>query len=116
MEITARLNYARLSTRKTRLLAKLIKGKKIETAKGILASVAKKPSYAIDKLLQSAEANAKNKQMDVKGAIIKDIIVSEGPKLKRIFPGSRGRAEMIKKKTTHIKIILSQNAKTKSQN
>ncbi len=106
-EVSAQLNYARLSTRKTRQVAELIRGKKVPVAKGILYSIAKKPSYAILKLLESAIANAKNKQLSFEDAIIKDIVVNEGPKLKRIFPGSRGRAELIKKKTTHIKIILS---------
>lgn len=110
MIFSAKLNYARLSTRKTRLLAKLIKGKDVNTAKGILNSVPKKPSYVIDKLLKSAVVNAANKQAAVDKLYIKDIIVNEGPKLKRIFPGSRGRAEMIKKKTTHIKIILDEKS------
>jgi large subunit ribosomal protein L22 len=107
MEIKAQLNYARLSTRRTRQVAKLIFGKNINLAKSILATTPKKPALEIMKLLKSAIKNAQNQNINIDNLFIKEIIVNEGPKLKRFFPGSRGRAELIKKKTTHIKMILS---------
>lgn len=114
MEAKAQLNYARLSTRKTRLVAKLIKGKMVKQAQGILSVTPKKPASIMTKLLKSAINNAKNQQIPLDNLFVKDVVVNEGPKLKRFFYGSRGRAEEIKKKLTHIKIILTQKSKTEN--
>lgn len=108
MEITAKLKHSRIAPRKVRLVANLIRGKKATQALAILKFVPKKASLPIEKLLQSAVANAKhNYQIDEKDLFISKITVDEGPKLKRFMPRAMGRAYEIRKRSSHINIVLS---------
>ena len=111
---TASLNYFRMSPRKVRVVAKLIKNLPVERAEKELLFRNKKAAKAILKLLKSAVANAKNKGYDAKNLYVKNIIVNEGPKhLKRYYPKARGRVGQIIKKMSHIKIELdTQHPKT----
>lgn len=109
MEITAQLNYLRISPRKVRLVADLVRGKKVEVALALLDVRVKKASDPIAKLLASAVAGARN-NFNLTGdqLFVKKICVNEGPKLKRWRARARGRANPIQKKTSHITITLDQ--------
>jgi large subunit ribosomal protein L22 len=110
MEITAKLNYYRMTPRKIRLVADLIRNKKAKEAVSQLKFSRKKAALIIAKLLKSAISNAKNnlKIKDEENLYVKKITVDEGPTLKRSMPRAFGRASMIRKRTSHIKIILDE--------
>ncbi len=108
-EITAKLSYLRMAPRKVRQVAKLLRRKSAKEAEDILKFSSRRASGPLLKLLRSALANAKNNfQMQKDNLYIKKLEVNEGPKLKRIMPRSQGRAYMIQKKTSHIKIVLEE--------
>ena len=109
MIVKAKLNYLRISPRKTRLVADLIRGKSVLEAQAILNFIVKKSKEPFLKLLNQAVNNAQNSfQLDEKNLYISKITVDEGPKLKRWRPRSRGQAYEIQKKTSHISIVLDQ--------
>lgn len=109
MTITAQLQNLRIAPRKVRLVADLIRGKKLEEAKTILNFTIKKASPVMAKLLQQAQANAKNNfQLDPANLFIAKILVNEGRKLKRWRPRARGQAYEIQRKTSHIIITLDE--------
>jgi large subunit ribosomal protein L22 len=108
MEIIAKLNYYRMAPRKVRLVAGLIRGKKVNEVLSQLAFTSKRFAPDMAKLLKSAISNAKNnfKIKDEQNLYIKKIKVDEGPTLKRYMPRARGRAAMIRKRTSHITVVL----------
>lgn len=107
MEITAKLNRFRISPRKGRLVADLVRGMDIEQAKTQLSFSSKRASGPILKLLNSAIANAKNNFSKTEGRFyIKKIFVNQGPTYKRYRPRARGMVSPINKKTSHITIVL----------
>ena len=109
MEVKASLNYLRIAPRKVRLVADLIRGKKVEEAQNILNFIVKKANQPLIKLLRSAVANAKNNfQLDESNLYISKLTVDEGPKLKRWRPRARGSAAEIQKKTSHITLVLDE--------
>jgi large subunit ribosomal protein L22 len=109
MEVRARLRFARLAPRKARLVADLIRGKGSEEAINILSFTKKAASRVILKLLKSAIANAQQKKtIDLDRLYIKRITVDQGPTWKRYIPRALGRATMIRKRTSHITIILDE--------
>ena len=109
MKVTAKLNNLRIAPRKTRLVANLIRRKKVEEAQAILNFTVKKSAPSLFKLLNSAIANANNNfQLDSNNLYISEITVDEGRKNKRWRPRARGRAGKIEKKTSHITLILEE--------
>src|SRR3989344_4264110 len=109
MQITAKLNNLRIAPRKVRLVARAIKGMDAMVAKHQLDYIIKRSSQPISKLLDSAMANAHNNLGLVKDNLfIKDVVVDEGPKLKRFRPKGFGMASPIEKKTSRIKIVLEE--------
>ena len=111
MEARAVSRYIRISPRKARLVADLIRGKSVEEALGILALTPKKASPILRKAVLSATANVRDKSdadRRVKDAdvIIKEIRIEDGPTLKRIRPRAQGRAYRINKRTSHIKVTV----------
>lgn len=107
MEVIAKLKYLRIAPRKVRLVADLIRGKKIKEAQMLLDFSQKKATRPLRKLLDSAVANAKNNlKLEEKDLYILKITVDEGPKLKRWRPRARGRATEIQKKSSHITLVL----------
>jgi len=109
MEVKAKLSYLRIAPRKVRMVADLIRGKKLEEAQAILAFTVKGAVEPITKLLKSAAASAVNDfQMQESNLYVSKITVDEGPKLKRWRPRARGRAFGIQKKTSHIIITLDE--------
>ncbi|MEX0916857.1 MAG: 50S ribosomal protein L22 [Candidatus Spechtbacterales bacterium] len=105
-EYRVKLAYLRISSRKVRLVADLVRGMSAEAARSALYFSTKRASSPISKLLDSAVANAKTQGASVEKLVIKEIRVDDGPILKRFRPMSRGRAFPIEKRTSHISIIL----------
>ena len=109
MQTKATLRYLRIAPRKVRLVADMIKGKKVSEAQTLLQFVNNSAVESFRKLIQSALASAAhNFQLDASSAYIAKIVVNEGPKLKRFRPRARGRAYPIQKKTSHITIVLEE--------
>lgn len=109
VEIKAQLNNLRIAPRKVRLVVDAIRGKSYATANAHLRFIAKKPADPLLKLLKSAFRAAQlNKDLDISRLYVKNIEVNEGPVLKRFMPRAMGRAFMIKKRTSHIKLVLGE--------
>ena len=120
MEVKVHLNNLRIAPRKSRLVVDMIRGKTVVKARAILEFTVKRSAEPILKLLNSAAASAVNdRKMEESNLYISKITVDEGPKLKRSFPMSRGRAYPIIKRMSHITLVLSekiQNSNIKMQN
>lgn len=104
---TARLSHVRIAPRKMRVIAKLIRGQKVDTAINTLRFLNKSGSREFFKLLVSAVANAEDQgQDDVDELVIRTVMVDQGPTLKRWRPRAQGRATRIQKKTSHVFVEL----------
>jgi large subunit ribosomal protein L22 len=109
MEVKASLNYARVGAQKARLVADVVRGKGVNEAVKTLTFLNKKSAAVIKKLIESAVANAEYKKvMDVDSLYIKSIWVDQGPVLKRFRPRAQGRAFGVRKKTSHINVVLEE--------
>ena len=106
----AKTKYIRISPRKMVGICKLVRGKEVIIARAILMQTAKKGARIIEKTLNSAVANAKNKNMDAKNLLISKITADIGPSLKRYIPGGQGSPSPIKKRMTHLTIVLTEQA------
>jgi len=110
MESTSKLKYIRQSPYKVRFVADLIRGKSVNDATNILASTNKKASKFLLKLLNSAVANInytnENENFEGNNLYVKTIYVDGGPTLKRIRPAAMGRAVPIRKRMSHITVII----------
>lgn len=106
---TARLNHARITPRKARVIANLIRNKDVTTAINSLRFLHKSGATMFFKLLVSAVANAENKgDVDVDKLVVSSVMVDQGPKLKRWRPRAMGRATRVEKKTSHIKLEIAE--------
>ena len=106
-EAVATLKFARISQRKVKIVADLIRGKDVNEALSIVKFTPKASSEIIEKLLKSAIANAENNHnMDSKNLYVAEIYANQGPTLKRIRPAAKGSAVRIRKRTSHITIVL----------
>ena len=109
MEVKAKLKFVRVSPRKAQLVADLVRGKGSEEAVNILTFTKKAAAKIIIKLLKSAIANAtQKKNIDIDRLFIKKITVDQGPTMKRFQPRALGRATTIRKRTSHITIVLDE--------
>ncbi len=104
----ARATHIRISPRKVRMVVDTVRGKSVSQALSILEFTRKKAALPVQKLLKSAVANAVENDgvSDADVLVIDRITVDEGPTLKRYMPRARGRATPIRKRTSHIKVIL----------
>lgn len=110
--ITASLKNYRISPRKVRVVADMIRGKNVIQAKDILTYVIKKAKSPLSDLLDSAVANAlHNHKIEKADLFVKEIRVDQGFVLKRSMPVSRGSAHPIKKRTSHVSIVLAPSQK-----
>jgi large subunit ribosomal protein L22 len=108
MEAVARLRFVRMSPQKGRLVADMIRGRKVSDAEGILQFTNKKSARIIEKLLKSAKANAEEKNVaDPDEMVISKILVDKGPYMKRQLPRARGRVDVLLKPFSHVTIFLS---------
>lgn len=105
------LKYARISARKVKIVLDLIKGKSIDEAYGILRYTPKAASDLLYKLLKSAESNATNNNgLDRDDLYVAEAFAGQGPTLKRILPRAQGRANRIRKRTSHITLVVKERS------
>jgi large subunit ribosomal protein L22 len=105
MQTQAVLKFVRLSPQKARLVADLVRGKKVGDAVNTLKFSNQRAAGILKKVLESAIANAENNNgADVDELKVREIFVDEGPVMKRISPRAKGRADRISKRTSHITI------------
>ncbi len=105
----ARLSYARISSRKVKIVLDLIKNKSLDEAYAIVRYTPKAASELIYKLLKSAEANAtNNNDLNRDELYVAEANATQGPTLKRIMPRAKGRANRIRKRTSHITVVLKE--------
>ena len=110
-EIRATAKYVRVSARKARLVADLVRGKGVADAQAILAYSTRAAAHPVRKVLQSAIANADhNAAMDPRDLVLSRVTVDEGPTIRRFRPRAQGRATRINKRTCHITIGLTVGA------
>jgi large subunit ribosomal protein L22 len=109
MEVKASLRYAKVGAQKARLVADMVRGKNVSDAIKSLTFLNKKTAGLLKKLIESAVANADNKKtIDLDKLYVKTLSVDEGPVLKRFRPRAQGRASGIRKKLSHINVILDE--------
>ena len=109
LQASATLKYARISSRKVKIVADLIRGKDADEALAIVKFTPKASSEIIEKLLKSAIANAENNHgMKHEKLYVAEIYANQGPTLRRIRPAAKGSAVRIRKRTSHIKIVLKE--------
>ena len=107
LQASATLKYARISSRKVKIVADLIRGKDADEALAIVKFTPKASSEVIEKLLKSAIANAENNHgMNRGNLVVSEIYANQGPTMKRIRPAAKGSASRIRKRTSHITIKL----------
>jgi large subunit ribosomal protein L22 len=108
MEVKSIYKYARISPFKVREVTREIQGLPVSAALDVLSFTPKKAAFLIGKTLKRAVANAENNaNLKVDGLVVKEAVVGEGPSFKRIMPRARGSASRIIKRTSHIRIVLT---------
>lgn len=109
MEARAVARYIWIPPRKVRQVADLVRGKSVAEALGILRFMPQKAAVPITKVVKSAVANAEhNYNLDRDDLYIKTICVDEGPILKRYRPRARGRADLRRRRTSHITVVVAE--------
>lgn len=109
MEVYAKARFVRVSPQKTRLVAANIKKQPVEKALNILKFTPQKAAKELYKVLYAAVANAEHSSsLDVDSLFVKNILVDEGPVMKRIKPRAMGRATRILKRTSHLTVIVDE--------
>jgi len=108
MEVSSHYRYARISPLKARDVAREIQGMPVSAALDTLSFTPRKAAHLIGKTLKSALANAENNhELAVDGLVVKEAVVNSGPVFKRYKPRARGSAGPIRKRTSHISIVLT---------
>src|SRR2546425_10817393 len=108
MNVTSIYRYARISPFKAREVTREIQGLPVSAALDIVAFSPKKVAALIAKTLKSAVANAENNNdLRVENLVVKEAVIGEGPTFKRFQPKARGSAGPIRKRTSHIRIVLT---------
>lgn len=110
MAWTATHKYARISARKVRLVADLIRGRDVQDALNILKFTPNRAAGMVSKVLTSAIANANEAEAKVEDLVVDAAYVNEGPTIKRWQPKDRGRANPIMKRTSHITVVVEEEA------
>jgi large subunit ribosomal protein L22 len=101
--------HARISSRKVKIVLDLIKDKDIDEAYGIVKYTPKAASELLLKLLKSAEANAQNNNgLNRDELYVSEAYATQGPTMKRIMPRAQGRANRIRKRTSHVTLVLKE--------
>lgn len=109
MEARAVVRYVWISPRKLRQVAELVKGKAVAEALAILKFMPGKAAVPIAKVLNSAAANAEhNLDLNRDDLYVKSILVDEGPIVKRYRPRARGRADLKRRRTSHITVVVAE--------
>lgn len=116
MEVRSIHKYARISSQKARQVTRAITGMPVSQALSVLDFTPKKAAFLVGKVLRSAVANAENNhELDADDLIVRSAVATTGPTLKRIMPRARGSAAPIKKRMTHITVILGAKPEEKAE-
>jgi len=108
MDVLAKHKFARISPQKARLVADQIRGLNVEEALEILKFSPKKGADLVNKVLNSAIANAEhNEGADIDELVVSQIFIDAGPTMKRIKTRAKGRADRILKRSSHITVVVS---------
>ncbi len=108
MQVTAKLNGARISAQKVRLVADQVRGLPVEQAEQLLTFAPQKAAHIVKKVLLSAIANAEhNEGADIDELRVQSITVDEGPTMKRGRARAKGRGTRILKRTSHITVVVA---------
>jgi large subunit ribosomal protein L22 len=108
MEVQSTYRYAKISPFKAREVTRAIQGLPVSAALDVVAFSPKKAAAMVSKTLKSAVANAENNaNLRVDGLVVKEAIVGEGPTMKRMRPRARGSGSRILKRSSHIRIVLT---------
>jgi len=108
MEVTSITRYARISPSKVRDLAKRLRGLPVSDALQITSFTGRKGAHLLGKTLKTALADAEhNAKLSVDELVVKEAVIEEGPRMRRHWARSRGSASPIKKRTCHIRVILT---------
>jgi large subunit ribosomal protein L22 len=105
---SAQLSDYRQSPRKVRVVATSVRGKSVEDAIDQLSFLGKKAALPIEKLIRSAVANAEGKNLNIGHLVVKEIRVDSGKILYRRMPASRGRSSILRKRTSHVNVVLEE--------
>lgn len=109
MEVRSIYKYARISSQKARQVTRAITGMPVSQALSVLDFTPKKAAFLVGKVLRSAVANAENNhELDADELVVRSAVATPGPALKRITPRARGSASPIKKRMTHITVVLGE--------
>jgi len=109
METSAAAKFVRISPRKIRLIMDQVRGKRVEEALNMLSFAPQKGARILKKLINSAVANAEqNSGVDVDALFVKRVYADEGPTLKRFRPRAQGRATKIRKRSSHLTVVLDE--------
>src|SRR5437588_7218878 len=116
MEIRAIYKYAKISPFKAREVTREIQGLPVSAALDVVAYSPKKAALLVKKTLKSAMANAENNaNLKVDGLVVKKAIVGEGPTMKRMMARARGSGSRILKRSSHIRIVLTDEIKIETR-
>src|SRR6476659_1094268 len=116
MQVSSTYRYAKISAFKARELTRAIQGLPVSAALDLVAYSPKKAAALISKTLRSAVANAENNaNLRVDGLVVKEAIVGEGPTMKRMMTRARGSGSTIRKRSSHIRIILTDEIEIKTR-
>jgi large subunit ribosomal protein L22 len=107
VEAKAVLRGIRISPQKVRLVVDVVRGKPVDMALAILRNMPQKAAMEVARTIKSAAANAENNlKMSPEDLVVKTIYADEGPVLKRFSPRARGRANVIRKRSSHITVVV----------
>lgn len=108
MKVAAHAKYIRESASKVRLVLDLVRGLPVEDARAVLSMTPRGAAEPVGKVLNSAIANAEhNHALDPEDLVVAEAFANEGPTLRRFRPRARGRSTRIRKRTSHITIVVS---------
>ncbi|MCB1225002.1 MAG: 50S ribosomal protein L22 [Verrucomicrobiales bacterium] len=115
MEVRSVHKYARISSQKARQVTRAIRGMPVSQALSVLDFTPKKAAALVGKVLRSAIANAENNhELDAEELIVRSAVATPGPALKRFMPRARGSASGIKKRLSHITVVLGPQPEAES--
>ncbi len=107
MESKAIARFVRISPRKARAVVDLIRGKSYPEALTILSFTPRRAAGIVEKVVRSAGANAENNfSLNPREMLVSEVMVDQGPTMKRVMPRARGMADRIRKRTSHITVVL----------
>jgi large subunit ribosomal protein L22 len=116
MQVSSTYRYAKISPFKAREVTREIQGLPVSAALDVVAFSPKKAAFLVNKTLKSAIANAENNaNLRVDGLVVKEAVVGEGPTIKRMMTRARGSGTQILKRTSHIRIVLTDEIEIKTR-